>query len=493
MSVATETGAPDAAPAEALGPRPKVGLATKALYSAGSVAFGIKVAALNSMLLLFLNQVAGLPPAQVGFLLMFTTVLDAFLDPVVGQWSDTTRSRFGRRHGFMYVAALPSAVAFFLLWNPPYDWPKEQLFYYMAVLVIALRFLTSLYEVPNAALAPELAPDYDERTKLLAWRWMFGAVGTFVMTLLVYMVLLAPTEEQPVGLLNKQGYSAYGLIAGITIFVSILLSVSGTQRFIPWLNKPAPTRFTFVETAREVLETLKNRNFLVMVISALVGAISTGLSSGLILYINTYFWQFSAQSVGLIVASGVFSTFAAFITAPAIAARFGKRDSCVGLFLFAWLFANTPAILGLLGLTPPPGTQALFLILITFQFIAGVFGTGGFIIASSMIADVVEESQVQTGRRSEGLLMSADTVLQKSVSGLGLFLSGLILAVIHFPDNAVPGQVDPAITRNLLIYSLPVTATMSLISILLLRFYRIDRAAHEANLAKVGITTDTPS
>lgn len=465
---------------------PTLGVTTKVLYSTGSVAFGLKLAALNSMLLLFCNQVVGLPPEGVGLMLMATTIVDAILDPLIGLWSDSTRSRLGRRHGFMYAAAVPSALAFCFLWAPPYDWSEPAQFAYIALVLIALRVLISFYEVPNAALAPELAPQYDDRTRLLAWRWTFGAIGTFAMTLVVYMVLLVPSASYPVGLLNRDGYAAYGALAAVIIFVSILLSAAGTHRFIPVLAQPRKGRNSLRVVSREVVETLRNRNFGVMVFSGLAGAVSTGLSTGLLLYVNSYFWQFSTQSVGLIVASGVVAAFCAFIVTPIVAKRLGKRNAAVWLFALSWIFANGPVVLGLVGWMPPAGTVPLFLVLVTAQLLAGITGTGGYILASSMIADVVEESQVRTGRRSEGLLMSADTVLQKSVSGIGLFLSGVVLSLAQFPQNAVPGAVDPEIVRNLLLYSLPITATTSGLGIGALMLYRIDRAAHERNLAMIS-------
>jgi Na+/melibiose symporter-like transporter len=386
----------------------------------------------------------------------------------------------------MYLAAIPSAIAFYFLWNPPYDWDKGALFVYFGITLLTVRILISFYEVPNAALAPELAPDYDERTKLLAWRWTFGAVGSFVMTMLIYTVLLVPSAKYPVAILNRDGYSAYGLVAAVVVVATILISAYGTSRFIPWLNRPQVRAFSLIQTVRDIVATLSNRNFLVMFLSALIGAVGTGLSSALILYINTYFWQFSARSVGFIVGAGVLSSLGAFFVAPWVSRIHGKRNAAVGLFMLSWLFANGPLVLGLLGVMPAAGTVPLFAILIACQFITGVFAISGFIIASSMLADVVEDSQVKTGRRSEGLLMSADTILQKALSGVGTFLAGVVVALAQFPIAAKPGAIDPEITARLVLYSLPLTALVTLVSIWTLMFYRIDRATHEKNLATVA-------
>ena len=71
-----------------------------------------------------------------------------------------------------------------------------------------------------------------------------------------------------------------------------------------------------------------------------------------------------------------------------------------------------------------------------------------------MLADVVEDSEVTTGRRSEGVFFSGGFFIQKCTSGIGIFLGGLILTAAHFPAKAVPGQVPVAVLDRLtLIYA----------------------------------------
>jgi Na+/melibiose symporter-like transporter len=103
-----------------------------------------------------------------------------------------------------------------------------------------------------------------------------------------------------------------------------------------------------------------------------------------------------------------------------------------------------------------------------------------------MIADVVEDSQLSTGRRSEGLFFAASSFIQKAVSGIGVFLSSLLLAAVQFPTHARPGAVDPVILRNLVLIYVPIQAVLYLITMLLLARYRIDRDSHQANLERLS-------
>ena len=154
----------------------------------------------------------------------------------------------------------------------------------------------------------------------------------------------------------------------------------------------------------------------------------------------------------------------------------------IGVF-FASLFASTvPITMRLLGLLPPNGTGALFAIVLIFYFIAAVLGLSGFIIVTSMMADVVEDAAVATGQRSEGLLFAANGLISKCVIGVGTFFSGLILGWVSFPQHASPGHVDPAILYHLGMVFVPIVATFSAISIAVLMFYDIDRSTHQRNI-----------
>jgi glycoside/pentoside/hexuronide:cation symporter, GPH family len=109
--------------------------------------------------MLFFNQVVDLPAAWVGAAMMVTLMFDAICDPLIGEWSDHSRSRWGRRHPFMYASAVPIAFAFYFLWNPPHGWSNQSLFIYLFALLVTVRLLLSLYEIPSIALAPELTLD----------------------------------------------------------------------------------------------------------------------------------------------------------------------------------------------------------------------------------------------------------------------------------------------------------------------------------------------
>jgi len=185
--------------------RPPLNLSTNVFYGIGSIAFGVHQAALTSLLLLFFNQVVGLPAAWVGAVMMITLIFDAICDPLIGEWSDHARSRWGRRHPFMYISTIPLAIAFYFLFHPPLGSPHSELLVYLAAMLVTVRLLLSLYEIPSSALGPELTLDYDERTTLMSSRFFFGALGGAGISVLAFQVFFRKDAAHPVGLLYRTG------------------------------------------------------------------------------------------------------------------------------------------------------------------------------------------------------------------------------------------------------------------------------------------------
>ena len=107
-----------------------------------------------------------------------------------------------------------------------------------------------------------------------------------------------------------------------------------------------------------------------------------------------------------------------------------------------------------------------------------------------MIADVVEDGELKTGRRSEGLFFSASTLVTKAVSGIGIFAASGILAVIHFPAAAKPGQVAPEILQHLALVYIPTLLALYATGLVLLFGYRITRESHAETLAKLAANAE---
>lgn len=471
------------APASA--PPAKLGLSTKLLYGFGTVAFGVKDQGFSSLLLIFYNQVVGLPAATVGLAIMVALVVDSVLDPVMGQVSDNWRSRWGRRHPFMYAAAVPAALSFILLWNPP-AWPPAALFAYLVAVAVVIRSFITMYEIPSSALAPELTQDYHERTRVFAYRQFFGWLGGVGMSILALQVFLRPSAAYPVGQLNPEGYKAYALVAAAVMAIAILVSALGTHRHIPNLRNPPQRKLSLGLLLRETRATLAHRSFLTLIVAGLFNAMAQGLVLSLSLYIGTYLWALSSGQLSILAASNFLSAILALAFAPMASKAFGKRDAARLLKGASIVFATAPIVLRLMGVFPANGDPALLPILVVASTLATATTIMTSIMISSMMADVVENSELRTGRRSEGLFFSVSAFVAKAVSGVGIFISGAILALVAFPDDAAPGRVDAHVIGNLGLSYVVTVALLYAAAIAAISLYRITKAEHEATVSELA-------
>lgn len=462
---------------------------TKFSYGIGAMAFGVKDGGFNYFLLLFYSQVVGVDARLVGLALTLSLMIDAFADPVVGYWSDNLRSRWGRRHPFMYAAALPVAGTYFLLWSPPVGWSDQQLFWYVFLLSVLIRVLVSVYEIPSTALAPELTEDYDGRSTLLSYRSFFGWTGGNIMTVFNFAVLfpLFATAAIPNGQFNREAYQVYGVIASVLIFISIMASAIGTHDRIPMLKSPPPRRtMTAGRIFREIFETLANRSFASLFAAAIFGAIAAGLSAALSFYFYTYFWGFSTQQSGFIT-MGVFASAAiGALLAPVVSRTLGKKRGAILIGLVAFLGSPLPIVLRLLGVLPDNGDPFIF----WFVFFTTLFDVGLIIcfqiLSGSMMADLVEQAELKTGRRSEGIFFSASAFIRKAVGGLGLIVATFVLTMAGLPAGADPTQVEPATVWRLGAFYVPTILSLWMAMLGVMLAYNLTREAHEDNLRQLA-------
>ena len=465
---------------------PRPGLWTKLVYGAGSVSFGTKDAGFNTFLLIFYNQVLGVRASLVSLAIAIALVVDALADPLIGELSDNWRSRLGRRHPFMYAAALPTALLYFALWNPPH-WTSSGLFFYVLAIAILVRIFVAAYEIPSTALAPELSPDYNQRTTLLAFRWLFGAFGAGITLTLALTLFMVPTKSNPVGILNPHGYFSYSVMAACVMFASILISATGTHGRIRYLRQVAVrTRPTLKVLAREVLESISNKEFVSITVAAIFGGIGLGLVIGLGTYINTFFWKFTAAQLGALALGAACATVLAVILAPLLTSKLDKKRGYMLTAIGGLIVNNITITLKLFGLLPVANINVLLAIIFVSTTVGLALAICSAILVGSMITDVVEDNELKTGRRSEGLFSAAISFVAKSTNGFGILLSGLIIDFVHFPKNASPLTIDPGIMRELLYLYMPMQFVLFGISIACLSRYRIDRAAHNANLARLA-------
>lgn len=461
----------------------KPGLLTRIAYGIGGAAGGIKNNGFEYVLLLFYSQVLGLPAVLVVLAMGIALVLDAISDPVVGYWSDNWRSKYGRRHPFMYATLVPVAIAYFLVWNPPSALAGGGLFAWLIVMTVAVRLSYTLFEVPHHALAAELSQDYDARTSLMSFRYFFAWVGGLSVQVILFAQLLQPSEGDPAGFFHLPGWHAYGLLGASCIFGAVLLTSLGTHSHIPHLKAPPPKRkITIARVLGEVWETASNPSFRALFIATLFGFIASGTSASLNQYINGFFWEFTGDQIAGLTFSVFFSPLIALILAPIVGRVLGKKRAAIVVGIFAFTIAPAPVFARLLGWLPANGTQELYNIILVITVIDVALIIAYQIIAASMVADIVEQSELETGRRSEGVFFAGISFIRKLAQFSGLFLASIILSVAAIAPGAKIANVSAESVRSLGWGYALVLLAIWMLMLVAISFYRISREDHEKNL-----------
>ena len=265
---------------------------TKLSFGIGSAAEGIKNVAFTLFLLFFYVQVHGLSASLAGTALFIALCFDAITDPVAGYLSDSWQSRWGRRHPFMYVAAIPLAITFYFVFSPPEGLSQWALFAWLTGFTVLTRGFMTLYFVPHIALGAELSEDYEERTAIVSYRTAFGIIGT----LAVYgsVSLFFPEGEDGArGQLNNNNYPPFALTCAVLMWLVIWISAAGTHSQIPRLRsieaKPEP--FHFFGVFKETRSALTNPNFRIVFFATLSSYVMSGVNVALSLFIFTFFWE----------------------------------------------------------------------------------------------------------------------------------------------------------------------------------------------------------
>lgn len=447
------------------------------------MAYGIKDNAFSYLLLIFSNQVLGVPGYLASIALAIAMLWDAVSDLLLGHWSDKTSSRLGRRHPFMYAGLLVLPGAFYALFNPVVDLSDGGAFWYVLCLALLIRTGTTLFEVPSTALLPDLEQDYDRRNKWLALRHAFGWYGGNGIHTINFFFWVGAY-----GVTVKTGYSIYGAVGASVIAAVIVLSALGTQKVAAALPRPKDT-FRFREITRElkqIFQSVRNPNFAALFFYGLTVGVAGGLATALYLYNTTYFFGFSGP---MIATTGVFvlvSPLIAYWAAPWLALRLGKPKAAMSGLVLRLVLYPIPYVLLLNGLWPPIGSWPSLFIYSVF-IVAEVVGLViGGVLLDSMMADVVEDSEVSTYRRSEGLFFAARGFAYKAISAGGIVSAGAIVSLVGLDGITSAADVTDEIRFNLAATFLPIYCGLALLSIVILSRYRIDRDGHAANLSRLS-------
>jgi len=459
-------------------------LRTKLAYGVGQIAETVKSRGFDLLVFFFFTQVLGLSGSLAGVAVFVALLFDAVTDPVVGLISDHWRSPRGRRHPFMYAAALPLGVSWLILFLPPAGLPQWGLFAWLTGWAIVVRASMTLYYVPHLALGAELTDDYQERTSVVAWRSACALLGTSAVFVIGIRAFLPETPEFENGMMNAAGYPKIALFSAIVMTAVIWISAFGTRDRIPDLPT-APAERDPGGYLAELGGALSNASFLALFVGFSLFGISIGAHQTLTAHMNVFFWGFDTDQISLLVLPLLIGFVPGILLTRALHARFDKKPTMIAAVIASSTVINVPVVLALLGWIVVDHSGALFWVIFSATLLAAAAGGVAVTTAGSMMADVAQEHEFETGRSLQGVLFAAISFSGKAASGVGHLFAGVGLGVIDFPLQVEPSEVGAAPLLGLAALFL-IGATGSLLGIGAMTFYRIDRRRHEETLAEVA-------
>ncbi|MGI9346212.1 MAG: MFS transporter [Gammaproteobacteria bacterium] len=449
---------------QASGSRP-LGLATRVNFGIGSATESAFYIAFNVFCFFYYVQLLGLPAGLAGLAVSIALIFDAFSDPLIGYMSDRWKSaRWGRRHPFMLIAAVPMMLSWIALFMPPEGLSEWQLFLWLTVFTIAARVIQTVFYVPHIAMGGELVDSYSQRSRVFIWHILFLWAGGAAVHYFGLRYFFPTTAEGANGMLVSDNYFYFGIIWGVVIAALMLISALGTVSRIPYLKEQPATRtldtkklslsLHLQELVVEFKEILTNRNFLLVGLGLLAQATGAGIYETLLSHFNTYIWQFSTEQYSMLVYPSMLGFLIGFVCAVPLHSYLGKHTvlavSTIGMGL-AHVGAPT---LYLTGFPLEPGSnQVLYLILAS----AALYYTAQSLMlvsVVSIIGDIADEHELNTGKRREGILYSSRTLFAKTSSAFGHLIAGLLLTIISFPTgkDAVPGSIPQQILDQLVTF-----------------------------------------
>lgn len=455
-------------------------------YGAGNFSTGVASQVMGTYLVFYCTVILDIPGSLVGLAVSLSIIWDAITDPVMGYFSDMTRSKtFGRRHQYLLIGGLGMALTNYMLWNMGKELSPYVKFSIIFILILTVKTFMTIYVTPYTALGAELSDDYNERTSIQGAKTIFFLLGLAFVSVFGMFVFFKPTPEFPSGQLNPHSYRSMGAFTSVVIAIFALLCFFLTKKYIPILNQHVQKNQDKTKISNIMLtfkEIFLNKTFRYVAFAYMFTNVASALVANTGLHVFTYTFLLSSQQVAVII--GVQFLFS-ILSQPIWSYASKKIDKKPSMMLGIILCMLASVVFIVLVLMKKHVSSSVVYFL-PFAALVG-FGTGGlFTLPLSMIADVIDLDELNTGKRSEGSYYGFLTLFYKLSQSITLFLIGLVLDLVKFDANLVVQSESTVIILGMLMgLGSAISFSAALIS---LKGYSLDRLEVENIQKKLADT-----
>lgn len=397
----------------------------KFYYGIGDFAANIAYTTLGFYIIFFLVNVAGLPAGIAGIIFLIARAWDAITDYLMGIISDRTSTRFGRRRPYLLFGSIPFGIAFSLLWVVPFESQLHLIVYYICITVLFNTAFT-IVSIPYNALLPELSQDYDERTSISGYRMGMSFVGNLVAAAGVAVIVDAiyPGRSH-----YRESYPVMGMIFGVIIIISVLITFFGTRERVQPEEKH-PT--AILDTLRSILGL---REFRIVLGMFLFNMIGFDLIQAIFIFFLKDVIHVSEDMTFVIMGIPL---VVAVLAAPfwvKIGEKLGKRKAYISAAVYFMLSLVTCLFIPAGSITP----------VIIISVLAGIGISASQIIPFSIIPDVIEIDEYESGIRREGAFYGITMFLYKVASAVAISMASGLLGFFGYVENSTDPQPDSAL------------------------------------------------
>jgi GPH family glycoside/pentoside/hexuronide:cation symporter len=457
----------------------RVGFWEKTALGAGGLPIFLGLAAVGSFATPFYQMTLKLDPVWLAAALTIPRFLDAFIDPLVGRFSDNFHSRFGRRRPLVVLGAIIQALAFGLIWMVPTGWGQLALTAWLVATQIVFYIGYSFFSVPFLALQYEITPDYDERTSVSSYVGFFGKAGEMGYN------YIFPIASSVMFASAIAGVRTLGWIVGI-VFLGMVALVPALFVRERYFHKTE--RQETVKLLPGIKAAFSSRAFTILVALTLLQIVAGMFASNLDRYILVYYLYHGDVALGETWKGNLSLTYAivgilSIYPVSWLARRIGKTQTVAIAFGLTFVGAMGKWVLY------TPGHEWKILL---DPLLCGPVWIAINVLTPAMLADICDEDELRGGLRREGVFGAIFSWIQKVGYSAAFFGAFLSLKLTGFKAELGGGQAPETILRLRLILALS-TAAWAILAIFLLRAYPLDRKrAHEiraeleARRGKVG-------
>lgn len=420
---------------------------TRLAYSLGNVCESVLSRSFELFVLFFYTQVLGLSGTVAGAAILVAMIADAVTDPLVGAYSDSLKSRWGRRHAPMFAAALPTALFFIALFNPPGAATGVQLGAWLAFTAIGLRVSVTFFHIPWSTQIAELSAEPRERVTLAVLRNIFSAAANFAVVAVAFDVFFTPTADYPRGQENPAAYLPFALAIAATLVLVILLSAAGTFRRLrereSRATAPSPRfRLSALWPAwRDMVFGF--RNFRCLFLGSLFILTAFSMYNSLALYLGSYFWDLTGDQIKTWQFAVILGAAVTLVVGKPIVDRLPHRLLFAGGIGLGTLLFALPILFRLLGVVAV-GSDSVMPVLLTANGAAGLCLGIVMIVSAVISSETADDYEQRSGINATALMFGFVFLAMKTATGLGKLLAGLIVDVIALPSAADADQITAA-------------------------------------------------